>query len=84
MQNARIIHQVPGSDEYMYYIKLRNKGIEVVEAVAPTMEQFPSLTEGGPTQPHHDVDHTSFTKELTQYITKRSSSDQPWGALKSD
>ena len=84
LQNARIIHQVPGSAEYMYYVKLRNKGIEVNEAVTLTMEQFPSLTEDGPTQSHHDVDHTSFTKELTQYITKRSPSDQPWGALKSD
>ena len=84
LQNSRIIHQVPGSDEYMYYIKLCNIGIEAKEAVTLTMEQFPSLTEDGPTQPHHDVDHTSFTKELTQYITKISSSDQPWGALKSD
>ncbi|XP_065900894.1 uncharacterized protein [Dysidea avara] len=84
IQNCRIIHQVPGSAEYMYYIKLRNIEINVKGAVALTMEKFPSLTEDGPTQLHHDIDHTSFTKELTQYITKRSSSDQPWEALKSD
>ena len=84
MQDCRKIHQVPGSAEYVFYIKLCNTGIEIQEAVTLTMEQFPSLTEDGPTQPHHDIDHTSFTKELTQYITKRSSSHQPWEQLKSD
>ena len=59
-----------------------NIGIEYKEAVPLTMQQFPSLTEDGPTQPHHDdVDHASFTKELTEYITKRSSTD---GSLKSE
>ena len=82
MRNLRIIHQVPGSAEYMHFIKLRNSGTELEEAVTLTMEQFPSLTEDGPTQPHHDVDHASFTKELTQYVTKRSPTDQPWGSLK--
>ena len=33
------------------------------------MEQFPSLKEDGPTQPHHDIDHASALKEFTQYIT---------------
>ena len=84
LQNSRIIHQVFGSAEHMYFIKLCNMGIKFDEAVTLTMEEFPSLTEHGPTQPHHDVDRTSFTKELTQYITKRSPSDQPWGTLKSD
>ena len=59
-----------------------NSGTETEEAITLIMQQFPSLTEHGPTQPHHDIDHTSFTKELTQYITKRSSTDQPWGSLK--
>ena len=84
MQKYRIIHQVPGSAEYMCFIKLRNIGVDLNEAVTLTMEQFPSLTEDEPSQPHHDVDHTSFTKELTQYVTKRSSSDQPWGEMKSE
>ena len=84
MQSHRIIHQVPGSPEYMHYIRLCNSGTETEEAVTLTMQQFPSLTEDGPTKPHHDVDHTSFTKEFTQYVTKRSSTDQPWGSLKSD
>ena len=84
MRNVRIIHQVPGSAESMYYIRLCNSGTEIEEAVTLTMQQFPSLTEHGPTQPHHDVDHASFTKELAQYISKRSSVDQRWGSLKSD
>jgi len=29
------------------------------------MEQFPSLKEDGPTQPHHDIDHASASKEFT-------------------
>jgi len=84
LQNSRIIHQVPGSDEHRYYIKLCNIGIEYQNAVTLTMDQFPSLTEDGPTQRHHDIDQASFTQELTQYITKTSSSGQPWGQLKSD
>ena len=80
MQNHRIIHQVPGSAEFMFFINLCNMGIEYKEAVALTMQQFPSLTEDGPTQPHRDIDYSSFVKELTQYITKRSSTDQPWGS----
>jgi len=81
MQNRRIIHQVPGSAEFMFYIKLLNTGIKYEEAITLTMQQFPSMTEDGPTQPHHDVDHSSFTKELTQYITETSSANQPWGSL---
>ena len=84
LQNSRIIHQVPGSAENMHYIKLRNTGIKHEKAITLTMEQFPSLMEDGPTQLHHYDNHTSFTKELTEYITKRSSSDRPWGTLKSD
>ena len=82
MRNHRIIHQVPGSAEYMYFIELHNKGTKIEEAITLTMQQFPSLTEDGPTQPHRDVDRTSFTKELTQYITKISSANQPWELLK--
>ena len=33
------------------------------------MEQFPSLKEDGPTQPHYDIDHASALKEFTQFIT---------------
>ena len=41
------------------------------------MEQFPSLKEDGPTQPHHDIDHTSALKEFTHYITDiKKSGDQ--------
>ena len=83
-QNCRKIHQVPGSAECCYYIKLCNNGIAPTEAVTLTMEQFPSLTEDGLTQPHYAIDYTLFTEELTQYITKRSSSDQPWRLLKSE
>ena len=82
VQSSRIIHNVPGSPEYLNYIKLCNIGIGPEEAVTLTMQQFPSLTEDGPTQPHHDVDHTSFSKESPEYITKRSPNDQPWGSLK--
>ena len=44
-------------------------GINEKEAVSLTMEQFPSLKEDGPTQPHHDIDHASALKEFTQFIT---------------
>jgi len=86
MKNRRIIHQIPGSPEYRYYIKLYNIGVELEEAITLTMEEFPSLTElslldDRQFQPHHDVNHT---KELTQYVTKKTSNDQLWGALKSD
>ena len=49
-------------------MKLVNIGIDNKEAVALTMEQFPSLQENGPTQPHNDIDHASALKEFTQYI----------------
>ena len=59
-------------------MKLVNLGIDELKAVSFTMEQFPSLKEDGPTQPHHDIDHTSALKEFTQFITnttQRSSDD---------
>ena len=68
-QNTRRIHHIPYSIEHCYYMKLINIGIDDDEAVSLTMEQFPSLKEDGPTQPHHDIDHASALKEFTQYIT---------------
>ena len=67
--NKRKIHHIPYSIEHCYYMKLVNIGIDEEEAVSLTMEQFPSLKENGPTQPHHDIDHASALKEFTQYIT---------------
>ena len=78
IRNRRKIHQIPFSIEHCYYIKLFNLGIDDDEAVSLTMEQFPSLQEDGPTQPHHDIDHASALKEFTQFITnstQRSSDD---------
>ena len=69
LQNFRIIHHIPYSIEHCYYMKLCNIGIDGKEAVSLTIEQFPSLKEDGPTQPHHDIDHASALKEFTQYIT---------------
>ena len=69
LQNFRIIHHIPYSIEHCYYMKLINIGIDTKEAVSLTMEQFPSLKEDGPTQPHHDIDHASALKEFTQFIT---------------
>ena len=77
-QNRRKIYHIPFSIEHCYYMKLVNLGIDDVEAISLTMEQFPSLQEDGPTQPHHDIDHASALKEFTQYITNsthRSSDD---------
>ena len=70
LQNRRKIHHIPCSIERCYFMKLMNIGIDDEEAVSLTMEQFPSLKEDGPTQPHHDIDHASALKEFTQYITK--------------
>ena len=59
-------------------MNLVNIGTDDKEAVSLTMEQFPSLKEDGPTQPHHDIDHASALKEFTQYITnstQRSTND---------
>ena len=69
-QNRRKIHHIPYSIEHCYYMKLQNIGINDNEAASLTMEQFPSLKEDGPTQPHHDIDHASALKEFTQFITK--------------
>ena len=69
LQNIRKIHHIPYSIEHCYFMKLINIGIDVKEAVSLTMEQFPSLKEDGPTQPHHDIDHASALMEFTQYIT---------------
>ena len=70
MQSFRKIHHIPYSIEHCYYMKLINFGIDAAkEAVSLTMEQFPSLKEDGPTQPHQDIDHASALKEFTQYIT---------------
>ena len=77
-QNIRKIHNIPYSIEHCYYMKLINIGIGDEEAVALTMEQFPSLKEDSPTESHHDIDHTSALKEFTQYITnstQRSTDD---------
>ena len=68
-QNRRKMHHIPYSIEHCYYMKLVNIGIDEEEAVSLTMEQFPSLKEDGPTQPHHDIDHASALKEFIQYIT---------------
>ena len=77
LQNKRKIHHIPFSHEHCYYMKLRNLGNDNKEAVSLTIEQFPSLREDGPTQPHHDIDHASGLKEFTQFIihTKRSTDD---------
>ena len=69
-QDKRKIHHTPYSIEHCYYMKLQNIGIDEKEAISLTMEQFPSLKEDGPTQPHHDIDHASALKEFTQFITK--------------
>ena len=69
MQNKRKIHHIPCSFEHCYFMKLINIGIDLEEAISLTMEQFPSLKEDGPTQPHHDIDHASALKEFTQYLT---------------
>ena len=77
-QNKRKIHHIPYSIEHCYYLKLLNIGIDNKEAISLTMEQFPSLKEDGPTQPHHDIDHASALKEFAQYITistQRSTDD---------
>ena len=77
-QNRRIIYHIPFSIEHCYYMKLVNLGNDDEEAVSLTMEQFPSLKEDGPTQPHHDIDHASALKEFTQFTTnstQRSSDD---------
>ena len=82
-QNGRIIHHIPFSIEHCYYMKLRNIGIDDMEAISLTMEQFPSLKEDGPTQPHHDIDHATALKEFTQFVTtstqrsKDDSREQP-------
>ena len=76
--NKRIIHHIPYSIEHCYYMKLVNIEIGEKEAVYLTMEQFPSLKEDGPTQPHHDIDHASALKEFTQFIThSKHSRKQP-------
>ena len=67
--NKRIIYHIPFSIEHCYYMKLVNLGIDDEEAVSLTIKQFPSLKEGGPTQPHHDIDRASALKEFTQFIT---------------
>ena len=69
LQNRREIHHIPYSIEHCYFMKLVNIEIDNEKAVSLTMEQFPSLKEDGPTQPHHDIDHASALKEFTQFIT---------------
>ena len=69
-QNRRKIHHIPYSIEHCYYMKLINIGIDDEEAVSLTIEQFPSLKDDGPTQPHHDIHHASALKEFTQFITQ--------------
>ena len=76
-QNKRKIHHIPYSIEHCYYMNLINLGIDDEKAVSLTMEQFTSLKDDGPAQPHHDIDHASALKEFTQFITKRPA-DEPW------
>jgi len=69
IQDKRKIHHIPFSLERCHYMKLVNLGCDEKEAVSLTMEQFPSLKQDGPTQPHLDIDHVSALKEFTHYIT---------------
>ena len=69
LQNRRKIYHNAFSIEHCYYMQLINIGIDGKEAVSLTMEQFPSLKEDGPTQPHQDIDHALALKEFTQFIT---------------
>ena len=78
IKNKRKIHEQCYSAERLYYFKLLNLGLDVKEVVALTMEEFPSLKNGSPAQPQHDVDRTAIIKELTKYITKRTSDADPW------
>ena len=71
-QNRKKIHHIPYSTEHCYYMKLVNIRIDKKKAVYLMMEQFPSLKEDGPPQPHHDIDHASALKEFTQYITRNT------------
>ena len=70
--NRRKIHHIPYSTEHCHFMKIVNIGIDDEEAVFLTMEQFPSLKEDRPTEPHHDTDHASALKEFTQYITRNT------------
>jgi len=67
IKNCRKIHEIPGSAEYNYYIKLCNINVNFEEAVAQTILEFPALKEDGLVQSHHDIDYISFSKELTHY-----------------
>ena len=73
-QNRRKIHHIPYSIEHCHFMRLINIGIDE-EAVSLTVEQFPSLKEDGPTQPHDDIDHASILKEFAQFITQRLTTD---------
>ena len=75
-QNRRKIYHIPFSIEHCYYMKLVNLGINSKEAVYLTMEQFPSLKELRPTQPHHDINHAVALKEFTQFITNGASTQR--------
>ena len=78
-QNKRKIYHIPFNTEHCYYMKLQNDGFSEEEAVALTMQKFPSLKEDDPTQPRCGFEpaRASALKEFTQYITK-TSMDEPW------
>ena len=80
MQKKRKIHQLPFSVERLYYFQQLNLGIDIQRVVDLTMEKFPSLRDSQPTQLHNDNDQTTIVREITQYVTKKTVSVEPWQA----
>ena len=77
MQNKRKIHERPFSAVRQFYLKMVNSGVEDEEAVARTMEKFPTLKEEGSTKVYYDVDRASVLSEVSKYISQKPThSDQ--------
>jgi len=72
-QNKRKIHENPFSAARQFYLELVNSGVEDEEAVAHTIEKFPSsLKKGGSANVHYDVDRASVLTKISKYISQKT------------
>jgi len=56
IQTERKIRKVPGSSEYNHFVKLREAGITVDEAIAQTLEIFPFIKESKSSESDTEID----------------------------
>ena len=71
IQSTRKIHSNPFSEEYNYYIKLLDHGIDPEQATILTMKEFNWLQKEGPNPPQPQIDWAIILKDLAHFLITR-------------